>query len=202
MAPVNPSESTIERMEKMQEKPPPSLVPTDDLTRLAGWCAYASGVAAVIGIAFLILFFTLGGIFGPLNDLAVVVQYTLMLPIALQVHRLVRPAAPRRSGIAAVAGLAGMLAVIVLQAMLVAGLMPFRWQIVLVVPAFLVVLAWFVVTGRLGRSTGLLPEGTLLHVLAGLYVGYPVWAVSFGRRLRTGDPTSPDNSVASSDPAI
>ena len=49
--------------------------------------------------------------------------------------------------------------------------------------AFMVILAWFIITGHLGRSTNKLPNSMLLHVLAGLYFGYPVWAFSLGRRL-------------------
>jgi hypothetical protein len=89
-----------------------------------------------------------------------------------------------------VIGVAGMLAVIVLQALLVFRVLPFSRQIGMVVAAFLVVLGWFVVTGRLGRSTGPLPKGTVLHVLAGLYFGYPIWAFSLGRRLLKSGRTS------------
>jgi len=156
----------------------------DGLARLARWCAFASGAVSILGIAFLVAFFTVGGVYGPLNDIAVIVHYTLMLPIVVLVHRLVRPFAPRLSQVSAVIGFGSILAVIVLQALLVAGVLPFRRQIVLVIPAFLAALMWFVLTGSLGRRTEWLPKGTLLYILAGLYIGYPVWAFSLGRRLR------------------
>lgn len=170
-------------MKNLSQTAPYAINPFDGLTRLAGWCAYASGIVSILGIVFLIAFFTLGGVFGPLNDLAVIVHYVLMLPIALAVQQLVRPHGPVLSLVATLVGIAGMLAVIVLQALLVAGVLPFSRQIGMVSIAFLVVLVWFVLTGYLGRSTDLLPKGVLLHVLAGLYVGYPVWAFSLGRRL-------------------
>ena len=81
-------------------------------------------------------------------------------------------------------GVAGMLAVIVLQILLVTGLLPFAQQIGMVIVGFLVVLGWFVIMGYLGRSTNKLPNSMLSHILAGLYFGYPVWAFSLGRRLR------------------
>jgi len=74
--------------------------------------------------------------------------------------------------------------VIVLQILLATGILPFAGQIVPVVIAFLVVLVWFVPIGYLGRSTDKLPKSMLLHILAGLYIGYPVWAFVVGRRLR------------------
>ena len=76
-----------------------------------------------------------------------------------------------------------MLAVIVLQFLLVVGALAFSQQILLVVPAFLVVLAWFVINAYLGRSTHLVPNSMFLSILAGLYFAYPFWGYSVGRRL-------------------
>lgn len=156
----------------------------DGLTRIARSCAYMSGAASILGIVFLIAFFTVGDEFGPLNDVAVIVQYMLMLPIAVLMHKLVSPFAPFLSYVVAVMGIGGMLAVVLLQTLLVIGILPFGQQIRMVIPAFLTVLVWFVLTGSLGRHTKQLPKGVLLHILAGLYFGYPVWAFSLGRRLR------------------
>lgn len=75
-----------------------------------------------------------------------------------------------------------MLAVIVLQLLLVTGVLSFQQQIGIVLVAFLVVLVWFVINGYLARSTNLLPKSMVLHVLGGLYIGYPIWAFSLGRR--------------------
>ena len=169
--------------------------PLDGLTRLAVWCAYTSGVGSIFGIVFLIAFFTAGGVFGPLNDIAVIVQYTLMLPIAIKVYKLVRPYGPVLSQIATLIGIAGMLAVIVLQTLLVAGVLPFNQQIVMVSAAFLVVLVWFLLTGYLGRNTDKLPKGIILHILAELYFGYPVWAFSLGRRSNPLFSAPPSKSI-------
>jgi hypothetical protein len=157
---------------------------SDGLARVAGWCAYASGIAAIIGLVFLAAFFGgLGGYFGPLNDMAVVIHYILLLPIAAAIHQIVRPHAPGLSRVATTVGVVGMLAVIVLQVLLVAGVIPFQQQIGMVIVAFLVVTAWFVIVTVLGRSSGVLPASIPLAVLAGLVFGYPVWAYLLGRRL-------------------
>ncbi len=164
---------------------PPTTAPADRLLRLAGVCAFASGIASTFGILFLVAFFMIGGGmgFGTLNDIAVIAQYTLMLPIALALRQLLRPRGPLLSLIAMLVGITGMLAVIVLQVLLVTGMLPFAQQIGPVIAAFLVVLGWFILNGYLGRSTKLLPNSMLLHVLAGLYFGYPVWSSLVGRRL-------------------
>ena len=165
--------------------PKPAPRPTAGLVSVASWCAYVSGYVSMLGIAFLFAFFVLGAPTGRLNDIAVIVQYSLMLPIALALYRVLRSHNPSLSLAALLIGIPGMLAVIVLQILLVTGVLPFANQIVPVVIAFLVVLIWFIINGYLGRSTNKLPNRMLLHVLAGLYVGYPFWAFSVGRRLRS-----------------
>ena len=133
--------------------------PSAGLIRAAAWCAYGSGIASAFGIAFLFAFFVLGAPTGRINA--------------------------KLSLAALLIGIPGMFAVIILQILLVTDVLPFANQIVPVVVAFLVVLVWFIVNGFLGRTSEKLPGGMLLHVLAGLYIGYPIWAFSVGRRLRS-----------------
>ena len=156
---------------------------SEGLVRLAGWCAYVGGIVSVFGNIFLVIFFTLGGVFGTLNDIAVIIQYVLMLPIALALFQLLQPYEQSLSLVGMLIGIAGMLAVIILQFLLVVDVLPFSQQIIMVVPAFLVVLAWFVVNAYLGRSRNLVPNSMPLTVLAGLYIGYPIWGYFLGRRL-------------------
>ena len=165
----------------------PLTMPTPRwLTSTAVWSAYASGVVSIFGIVFLVAFFmTFIGPLGTLNDIAVVIQYGLLLPISFALHQVLRPHWPNLSLAALLLGVAGMIAVIVLQALLVVGLLPFEQQIGMVSAGFLVVLAWFVMLRYLGRSTDKLPKSILLHVLARLYFGYPFWAFSLARRLRS-----------------
>lgn len=159
--------------------------PSAGLIKAAAWSAYGSGIASIFGIAFLFAFFVLGAPTGRLNDIAVIVQYLLMLPITLALFQILRPYHPNLSLAALLIGIPGMLAVIILQLLLVTDILPFASQIVPVVVAFLVVLVWFIINGLPGRSSEKMPGGMLLHVLAGLYIGYPIWAFSVGRRLRS-----------------
>ncbi len=63
--------------------------------RVAAFCAYASGIVSIFGIVFLLAFFGLGAPTGRLNDIAVIVQYSLMLPIAFAVYQILREFNPR-----------------------------------------------------------------------------------------------------------
>ncbi len=162
----------------------PSHNQSSGLSEIAMWSAFLSGFVSVFGIVFLIAFFAFGAPTGRLNDIAVIVQYSLMLPIALAMYQILKPVNPTLSLAALLIGIPGMLAVIVLQVLLVTDVLPFANQIVPVVIAFLVVLVWFIINGVLARSTDKLPSNMLLNVLAGLYVGYPFWAFSMWRRLR------------------
>ncbi len=70
--------------------------------RLGGWTTLGSGVVAVIGLAFLVGMFVLfaigakspGMVFGRINDVLVVVSYTLAGSFAIALHGLLRPRAP------------------------------------------------------------------------------------------------------------
>ena len=149
-------------------------------------CAFLSGIAATAGLIVLFIFYSdinSLGQFGTLNDIAVIVQYTLMLPIAITLYQLLRPIDPRRARNHLIIGLAGMLTVILLQLLLVLNVIPFYAQIGPVIIAFLVVLAWFLLNRDLGRDTGILPQGLTLTIFAGLVFGYPIWSYKLGRHL-------------------
>jgi hypothetical protein len=61
--------------------------------------------------------------------------------------------------------------------------MTFEQQVVPVSMALLTVGAWMVGTGILARRLGILPHGLRDGLVGALYFGYPVWAISLGRRL-------------------
>ena len=154
------------------------------LTRLGAWSARVSGTVAAIGLVLWFARFAFpGGPVGWLNDVLVMLQYTLALPIALALHTLIRPHHPRLSLAALVVGIAGLLAVVVLQFLLIIRALTFSQQVVPVTIAILVVGVWLVITGHLGRSTGLLPHGLRMSLLAVPYFGYPIWALWLARTL-------------------
>jgi hypothetical protein len=59
---------------------------TPQLNLFAGWSAYASAGAAILGMVFIFIFLGAGEPFGSLNDLSIAVQVLLMIPVALALH--------------------------------------------------------------------------------------------------------------------
>jgi hypothetical protein len=167
---------------------------------MGGRAAYATAVVAPIGLAFLVAMyvsFALGAkspglAFGWINDMLAVVTGLLMLPVAVAVHVLLRDRAPRASRLALILGIGANVAIAILQSLLVAGVLTFDQEIGPVLIAFLALVVWFVTTGLMGSSTGVLPHGIRMSVLAATYIGYPFWAAWLGRHLlgRAGEPDS------------
>ena len=115
----------------------------------------------------------------------------------MALHTLYRRHRPALSLAALVVGMAGMVAVVVLQLLLVTRVLTFVQQVVPVTISILVVGVWLVATGYLGRATSLLPRGLLMSLLAVPYFGYPIWAFRLGRSLRSQLDPDPPNSAAS-----
>jgi len=161
------------------------------VTVSAGRITIVSGVLAAIGVAFLVAMFvsfgvgatSAGMVFGRINDVLVMLAYLLAGPSALALHKLLRLRAPLLSLIAAVIGIGAIIAIVVLQALLIAGALTFEQQVGPVSIALVVLGGWFVLTGHMGRSSGVLPNGVRMGILAATYVGYPAWAFWLSRRL-------------------
>ena len=169
----------------------PPRTETAAVLRMGGWAAYANGVVSAVGLVFLIAMFASFGagatapglVFGWINDVSAVLAALLMLPLVIALHVLLRPHAPIMSGLAMVIGLGVNLAIMVLQSLLVVGALTFQEEIGPVLIAFLFLVVWLVLTGSLGSSSGALPHGLRMGLLAVTYVGYPLWAFWLGRHL-------------------
>lgn len=164
--------------------------------RQLGWLAFATGIIAAIGLAFLIAMYVLFATdptsavstspalaFGWINDTLGIVGAVLMLPLAWALHVLLRPHAPVLSAVAMTIGLGAMLAIEVLQSFLVAGTLTFEAEVGPVSIAFLALGVWLVLTGYLGQRSGVLPKGLRMGLLGATYIGYPIWAFWLGRHL-------------------
>jgi hypothetical protein len=153
--------------------------------------ALASALVGSVGIVCLVLLYV--GllapakkllIFGPLNDICVLVQYALALPTVLALHRVLRTEAPKASLCAMIAATVGIAGVVVFQGLLLLGLMSFRAQVGGASASVLLVGCWIVMTWAIGRRRGVVPTSPILTLVAALYFGYPVWINSVGKRFR------------------
>jgi hypothetical protein len=163
--------------------------------KITAWSAYASGTAAAIGVPLLAAMYAVIFRYGPRhpaiewfgipNDVCVLVQYALAIPIAVALHRHNRATAPLVSLTVTTLGMGAMISIVVLQALLIAGVVPFEEEVVYVGIAMLILVIWFLVVGRLGRSSGLLSgRTTLMGLLGASYFGFAIWAFWLARQLQ------------------
>jgi len=151
---------------------------------VAKWGAIGSAVVGLIGILFLLAFYaTFINSLGTVNDVCIGIQYVLMLPLPLILHRLSGARSPVGAG-AAVVGTAAMLAVIVLDYAFLAGWLTFSQQVVPISIAMLIGGIWLVIASLEFRLTTSLGRELAVSIPAALYVGYPLWAFLLWRRLR------------------
>src|SRR6266566_2828900 len=159
--------------------------------RLGGRAMYATAIVAPIGFTFLVAMyvsFAVGGksqglVFGGINDVLAVVTGLLMLPTVVAVDVLLRDRTPLASRLALIVGIGANVAIVILQSLLIDGVLTFEQEIGPVLIAFLALVVWFVATGLMGSSTGVLPHGLRMGILAATYIGYPFWAFWLGRHL-------------------
>jgi len=158
-------------------------------TKFPVWCLRLSAVAALIGIILLIIFYSIylgagkTNIFGPLNDIAVVIQYVLMLPLVFTFHQKLKVPRLQLSLFSSFIGLLGMIGVIILQNMLIFGFIPFSKQIGIVSIFFFITLGWFLLNRKLDQDHSFLPKSLTLTIFAGLVFGYPIWAWKTANKL-------------------
>jgi hypothetical protein len=127
--------------------------------------ALTSGIAGLVANVLLVLFFLLGqpfGASGPLaepgqdfmwlasaNDVVIIVQFLTFIPVALALRRWLPPT--RSMWITTAAAVGAMVVVAILQLLLVAGVLEFDVQVILVVAMFLVVYAWVITVSSTGH---------------------------------------------------
>lgn len=177
------------------------------LLRFAGWSAYVSAIATIVGAVTLVIFFSIGDPFGIINDISSVIIGLTGILILFAMHQLHRSAAPVMSLVAFVIGALAMLTAAVLQTLLVAIRMDFGvittyafgvFGASLMIYGFLVLvnatlpraLGWWGMAAGLGYVlvvTGFIVSGPNhpLTYIGGLVsvIAYPTWAIWLGRVL-------------------
>jgi len=152
------------------------------------WAAFASSAVAAVGMICLVLLYVGLGLrieslrlFGPLNDVCVVLQYVAALPVVVAFHRLLAPRSPGAMRLATLAAIVGIVGTAGFQYLLITGRMAFVDQVGYVSVTVLLIGVWIVTTGVLGRRHGVLPFSARLVFLAALSFGFPVWMYRVGR---------------------
>jgi len=180
---------------------------------LFGWTAYLSVVATLVTLVTGILFFTLDGPFGTINDAASVFQLLFMSPIAAALFLLTRPHAAGLALLATAIGIVGMLVAAVLQTLLVFGAVEYEQTIAAVLTAGGGVGVWLLLTNVLALAAETLPGAlAIFGLVAGMgyvllvvgfwtggqqhplfyvgslltVVGYSIWATWLGRLFLSG----------------
>lgn len=177
------------------------------LFRLAGWSAYLSAAATIIGAVTLVIFFSVGDPFGIMNDISSVIIGLTGIIILFALYQLHRIVAPVMSLVAFVIGALAMLTAAVLQTLLVAIRMDFGvittymfgvFGASLMIYGYLVLvnatlpraLGWWGIVAGLGYVlvvTGFIVSGPNhpLTYIGGLtsVIAYPTWAIWLGRVL-------------------
>jgi hypothetical protein len=156
-----------------------------------GWLCLVVAVVAGVSFVCLVLMFILfalgeneaGQLFGRTNDWLGLVSSVLALPIVVVLGRLLYATRPLAGLLITAVGTGAFAAIVILSWLLVSDTWTFEQQIGPVSAAYVVLMGWFVVTGRRMATTGFLRHGLPLGIGAALYAGFPVWAFAVGRRL-------------------
>jgi hypothetical protein len=165
--------------------------------------ALISGITGLLANVLLVLFFLFArpfGVDGPLaeagqdfmwlgsaNDVVIIVQFLTFIPVALALRRWLPPT--RSVQVTTAAAVGAMVAVAVLQLLLVAGVLEFAVQVVLVVAMFLVVYAWVITVSSTGHRHGTLPRSvTRFGLLLGVSFSVGLIIAAAGLLLPEGSP--------------
>lgn len=139
------------------------------ILRLAGWSAYINAAVFLLSLVALMLFFSLGGFWGTINDSLSVLWMLSFIPLAVALYQISRAVHPTISLISTMIGIIAALAFVVMQVMLVFGLVRFE-QTFSAVLATTALFGFFVlVQALLARAGHTLPPGlTWVMIIYGL----------------------------------
>lgn len=156
-----------------------------------GWLCLVVAVVAGVSFICLVVMFVLfavgeterGQLFGRTNDWLGLVSSVLAIPIVVVLGRLLYGRRSLAGLMVTAVGVGAFAAIVALSWLLVSDTWTFERQVGPVSAAYVVLMGWFVVTGRRMVVTGFHRHGLPLGVGAALYAGFPVWAIAVGRRL-------------------
>jgi hypothetical protein len=95
---------------------------TGDFSSIIGWIAIATGIVGLLGLIFIILFFTVGQPFGTLNDICIALMAILSVVLVWKLYPWHHAQSPSLSLVALVIALLGALLVIVGAVLSISGI--------------------------------------------------------------------------------
>ena len=170
----------------------PAAADSPRVVRVACRALQVAAIVSATGIVFLVGMFVAFALEAPstamalgwVNDVLVIVQYALVLPAVVVLHRMFRTRWPRASLVASSLGLLGIAGAVALQSLLVAGVLTFEQEIGPALVSYIPLGIWFVATGSFAARSGIDRRGTAYGVLGASYLGFPIWAMRMAGRLR------------------
>lgn len=130
----------------------------NNLIRFVGLAAFFNTAAALAVIVTITLFYTIGGIWGWINDVLSVLWILSYLPVAFLLYRLNRFVNPRIAALGAAVGIPALLAFAVLQSLLVLGLVRFEETIMLLLLVSAGIGLWLLLNGYMAKDGQHIPE--------------------------------------------
>lgn len=129
--------------------------------RFAGWAAYFNATIFVLSLVALIIFFSIGGIWGRINDSLSVIWMISYIPIGVALYLLTRPINAPISLVSTIVGIAAMLVFTVLQILLVIGGVTFEQTFTAVLTMTALVGLFVLIQALLARAGSLFPPGLI-----------------------------------------
>ena len=137
--------------------------------RFAGYSAYFNAIVFVLSLVALMIFFSIGGIWGKINDGLSVIWMISYIPVGAALYLSTRSVSPSISLISFIIGIGAMLVFTILQILLTIGGTSFVQTFTWVLTSTALVGLFVLVQALLARTGSLLPEGLIwIMVLYGL----------------------------------
>lgn len=131
------------------------------LYRFAGWSAYFNATIFILSLVALVLFFSIGGVWGRINDSLSVIWMLSYLPLAAAFFLINRPVNASLSLVASLLGVIAALVFVVLQTLLVFGQVRFEQTFFVVLLTTALVGIFILIHAFLAQAGDNLPPGMI-----------------------------------------
>ena len=139
------------------------------LFRLVGWSAYFNAAVFLLSLVALMLFFSIGGFWGTINDSLSIIWMLSYIPLAVAFYQITRSVNGPISLAGSIIGISAMLVFAVLQILLVLGLVRFEQTFSAVLSMTALVGLFVLIHALLARAGHTLPSGlTWVMIIYGL----------------------------------